>query len=199
MTDDETPTPTPGTADIAGTWTVDPAHSSVGFTVRHMMVSKVRGRFTDYDADIAIDEELARSSVSATVQLASIDTSDATRDEHLRSAEFFDVENHPTMTFVSTGLSGSGSDYELAGELTIRGVTKPVIFDVEFEGVGTNPWGATVAGFSATATISREDFGLTWNQALASGGFLVGDKVNLELDLEASKDDQPAGDETPTT
>ena len=193
MSDPETtPATAPATAEAAGTWTIDPAHSSVGFTVRHMMISRVRGRFTDYGADIVIDEDPARSKVSATVQLASIDTNDEARDQHLRSGEFFDVENHPAMTFESTGVSGSGSDYELAGNLTIRGVTKPVVFDVEFNGVGANPWGATVAGFSATTTISREDFGLTWNQALAAGGFLVGDKVNLELEIEATKDDQPA-------
>jgi polyisoprenoid-binding protein YceI len=186
---DITSTPVSG---MAGTWTVDPSHSSVGFVVRHMMVSKVRGRFTDYDADVVIDEDPARSKVSATVQMASIDTNDKSRDEHLRSGEFFDVENHPTMTFEATGVSGSGSNYELAGELTVRGVTKPVVFDVEFHGVGKNPWGATVAGFSATSTISREQFGLSWNQALETGGFLVGDKVNLELEIEANKYEQPA-------
>ncbi len=190
MSDPETSTPT--SSDLAGTWTVDPSHSSVGFTVRHMMVSKVRGRFTDYHAAIRIDEDPIRSKVSATVQLASIDTNDDARDEHLRSAEFFDVANRPVMTFESTGLSGSGSDYELAGDLTIGDVSKPIVFDVEFHGVGKNPWGATVAGFSAKTTISREEFGLTWNQALETGGFLVGDKVNLEVEIEASKDDQPA-------
>lgn len=179
-------------SDMAGRWTVDPSHSSVGFVVRHMMVSKVRGRFTDYDADVVIDEDPAKSKVSATVQMASIDTNDKSRDEHLRSGEFFDVENHPTMTFEATGVSGSGSNYQLAGELTVRGVTKPVVFDVEFHGVGKNPWGATVAGFSATSTISREQFGLSWNQALETGGFLVGDKVNLELEIEANKDEQRA-------
>lgn len=183
-------TSTPAITDLAGRWTVDPSHSSIGFAVRHMMVSKVRGRFTDYDADVLIDEDPTRSTVSATVQLASIDTNDDARDEHLRSADFFDVTKHPVMTFESTGLSGSGSNYQLAGDLTIGDVTKPIVLDVEFQGVGKNPYGATVAGFSATTTISRGEFGLTWNQALETGGFLVGDKVTLELEIEAAKDDQ---------
>ena len=180
-----TPTPT----DLAGVWTIDTAHSSVGFSVRHMMVSKVRGRFTEYEGTITIAEDPLQSTAVVTVQTASITTNDDKRDEHLRSGDFFDVETYPTMTFQSTALSGADSEYQLGGDLTIRGVTRPVVFDVEFNGAGHNPWGAMVAGFSATAGISREDFGLTWNQPLESGGILVGDKVTIELDIEATKSD----------
>ncbi|MEJ7561243.1 MAG: YceI family protein [Ilumatobacteraceae bacterium] len=173
--------------DLVGAWTVDPAHSRLGFSVRHMMVSKVRGQFSEYDANVTIADDPSQSRVDATVQIASIDTHDANRDGHLRSGEFFDAETHPTMTFTTTGLTGSGSDYQLAGELTIRGVTKPVVFDLEYQGVGKNPWGATVAGLTATTKISREEFGLTWNQALETGGVLIGDKIDIELDLELTK------------
>jgi len=173
--------------DLVGAWTVDPAHSRLGFSVRHMMVSKLRGQFSEYDADVTIAEDPSQSRVDATVQIASIDTHDANRDGHLRSGEFFDVETHPTMTFTTTGLSGSGSDYQLAGDLTIRSVTKPVVFDLEYQGVGKNPWGATVAGLTATTKISCEEFGLTWNQALETGGVLIGDKIDIELDLELTK------------
>ena len=173
--------------DLVGAWSVDPAHSRLGFSVRHMMVSKVRGQFSEYDANVTIAEDPSQSRVDATVQIASIDTHDANRDGHLRSGEFFDVETHPTMTFTTTGLSGSGSDYQLAGDLTIRSVTKPVVFDLEYQGVGKNPWGATVAGLIATTKISREEFGLTWNQALETGGVLIGDKIDIELDLELTK------------
>ena len=127
----------------AGTWTLDTAHSSVGFTVRHMMVSKVRGRFTDYTADIVTAEDPLQSTVNATIQMASIDTGDEGRDGHLRTNDFFDIEEFPTMTFTSTGITGSGGDFELAGDLTIKGVTKPVTFDLEFGGVGKDPWGNT--------------------------------------------------------
>ncbi len=159
-----------------------------------MMVSKVRGQFAEYDANVTIAEDPSQSRVDATVEIASIDTRDANRDGHLRSGEFFDVETHPTMTFTTTGLSGSGSDYQLAGDLTIRGVTKPVVFDLEYQGVGKNPWGATVAGLTATTKISREEFGLTWNQTLETGGVLIGDKIDIELDLELTKTAETAED-----
>jgi len=170
----------------AGTWTLDTVHSTVGFTVRHMMVSKVRGRFTDFTADIVTAENPVDSTVNATVQMASIDTGDAGRDGHLRTNDFFDIEEHPTMTFRSTGLTGAGSDYELAGELTLRGVTKPVTFDLEFGGVSTDPWGNTRAGFTVTGTINRKDFGMSYNSVLETGGIAVGEKVSIELDIEAT-------------
>jgi polyisoprenoid-binding protein YceI len=170
----------------AGTWTLDTAHSSVGFTVRHMMVSKVRGRFRDFAADIVTAADPLQSTVTATVQMASIDTGDEGRDGHLRTNDFFDVEQFPTMTFASTAITGSGSDYEVTGDLTIRGVTKPVTFDLEFGGVEKDPWGNTRAGFTLTGTINRKDFGMAYNAALETGGILVGDKVTIELDIEAT-------------
>jgi polyisoprenoid-binding protein YceI len=169
----------------AGTWQVDTSHSAVTFTARHMMVAKVRGRFKDFSADIVIAEDPLQSTVNATVQMASIDTGDSSRDDHLQTNDFFDIENHPTMTFRSTSLEGSGDEYKLHGDLTIRGVTKPVTFDLEFGGAGKDPWGNTKAGFTATGTINRKDFGVEWNAPLETGGVLVGDKVTIEIDIEA--------------
>ena len=170
----------------AGTWQVDPAHSAVTFTARHMMVAKVRGSFKEFTADIVIADDPLQSRVDATVQMASVDTGDSSRDEHLRTNDFFAIEQHPTMTFRSTGLEGSGDEYKLHGDLTIRGVTKPVAFDLEVGGVGKDPWGNTKAGFTATGSISRKDFGVEWNAPLETGGVLVGDKVTIEIDVEAS-------------
>ena len=178
-----------------GTWTLDPVHSNVTFSVRHMMIAKVRGRFTSFGAEVVIAEEPQPSSVTASVEMTSVDTHDAGRDEHLRTNDFFDVENHPTMTFRSTSISGSGEDYELAGDLTLRGVTKPVVFDVEVGGTTIDPWGGTRAGFTASTNISRKEFGLEYNAALETGGVLIGDKVDIELDVElvrASDDAAPA-------
>ncbi len=151
-----------------------------------MMVAKVRGRFKDFTADIVIAENPADSRVDATVQMASVDTNDETRDNHLRTNDFFDIENHPTMTFRTTSIEPDGDDYKLNGDLTIRGVTKPVTFDLEVGGVGKDPWGNTKAGFSATTTINRKDFGVEWNAPLETGGVIVGDKVTIELDIEAA-------------
>ena len=169
----------------AGTWQVDATHSVVGFTVRHMMVSKVRGRFGAFSGTVTTSEDGLGSSVEATVDMTSVDTGDANRDQHLRTSDFFDVDNHPTMTFRSTGLVGGGEAYELTGELTIRGVTRQVTFDLEVGGVTTDPWGATRAGFTATASVNRKDFGLEYNAVLEAGGFMIGDKVTIELDVEA--------------
>jgi polyisoprenoid-binding protein YceI len=176
-----TTTPAP-----AGTWAIDSAHSSVGFSVRHMMVSKVRGRFTDFTADIVTAENPLDSTVNATVQMASIDTGDSNRDEHLRTNDFFDIEHHPTMTFRSTKLEGAGSDYKLHGDLTVRGVTRPVVFDLELGGVAKDPWGNTRAGFTVTGSINRKDFGVKYNAPLETGGVMIGDKVTIDLDIEAT-------------
>jgi polyisoprenoid-binding protein YceI len=171
---------------VPGVWTVDPSHSEVGFTARHLMVSKVRGRFTDYTASITVAPNVLDSVVEATVQLDSVETRDEKRDEHLKSADFFHVEEHPTMHFVSTGIRENGSDFYLDGNLTIRNTTHPVTFDLEFNGVAAGPWGGSSAGFSAETEINRKDWGLEWNVALESGGVLVSEKVKISLEVEAS-------------
>jgi polyisoprenoid-binding protein YceI len=170
----------------AGTWELDVAHSHVGFTVRHLMVSKVRGTFQDFSADIVTAEDPLASTVSATVQMGSIDTGDESRDGHLRTNDFFDAEHFPTMTFTSTKVTGAGSDFEVTGDLTIKGVTRPVTFDLEVGGVQQDPWGNTKAGFTMIGSINRKDFGMDYNAVLESGGLLVGDKVTIEIDVEAA-------------
>jgi polyisoprenoid-binding protein YceI len=172
-----------------GTWNVDPAHSTVGFVARHLMITKVRGRFTDFSGVIEIAPDPLQSSVRATVDLASITTGDEGRDAHLRGADFFDTESadSPTMSFVSTGLKEDDGDYVLFGDLTVKGVTRQVEFSLEFEGVNTDPWGNTKAAFSAETEINRKDFGLEWNVALETGGVLVGDKVKVQLDIQAAQ------------
>lgn len=168
-----------------GTWTIDPSHTTLGFVARHLVVAKVRGRFGAVTGDITIAENHLASSVTASIEMASVDTGDAGRDEHLRGADFFDVEQFPTMTFTSTKVTGDGSDYTLTGDLTIKGVTKPVTLDLEFDGVSGDPWGGTRAGFTATGEIDRREWGLEWNVALDTGGMLVGEKIKLQLDIEA--------------
>jgi len=171
------------TALPTGTWTVDPAHTEVGFTARHLMVTKVRGQFKDVEGTVTVAEPFSASQVQATVKLASVDTGSADRDAHLKGADFFDVENNPEMTFVSTEVS----EDTLKGDLTIKGVTKPVEFDLEFGGVATDPWGNTKAGFEATTEINRKDFGLEWNVALEGGGVLVSEKIKINLDVQLLK------------
>ncbi|WP_119698087.1 YceI family protein [Microbacterium halotolerans] len=170
----------------AGTYALDPAHSEVGFEVRHMMISKVRGAFAVKEATIVLPDNPLEASVTAKVDVASIDTKDEGRDGHLRSGDFFDTENFPTMTFVSTGVREDGGDYLVDGELTVRGTTKPVTFDLEFGGFGTDPWGNYKVGATAKGKIDREEFGLTWNAALESGGVLVGKDIKITLDLQAA-------------
>ena len=167
-----------------GTWTVDASHSSVGFVARHLMVSKVRGSFTSFTGAVTIADDPAASTVQATVETSSLSTGDDGRDGHVRGADFFDVENFPTMSLTSTGLQAKGDRYVLNADLTIKGVTKPVAFDLEFDGIATDPWGNTKAGFAAETEISRKEFGLEWNVALEAGGVLVGDKVKLQLDIQ---------------
>jgi len=170
-----------------GDWNVDTSHSAVGFVGRHLMISKVRGRFNTFSGVIHVPEDPLQATVEATVELDSVTTGDETRDAHLRSADFFNTEQHPTMTFRSTGLKADGDDYILTGDLTFGGQTRSVDFDLEFDGVEKDPWGGTRAGFTATAEISRKDWNLTWNVALETGGVLVGDKVKIELEVEAVK------------
>jgi polyisoprenoid-binding protein YceI len=170
----------------AGTFAIDASHSSVAFTVRHLVVAKTKGRFSDFAGEITIDEDPLKSSVAVTIQAASIQTADEQRDGHLRSADFFDVENYPTLSFKSTSVAHKGSSsFAVAGELTVRGVARPVTLDLDYEGTVTDPWGGQRAVFSAKTKINREDFGLTWNQALETGGVLVGKDVTIELEVEA--------------
>ncbi|WP_139006927.1 YceI family protein [Arthrobacter crystallopoietes] len=165
-----------------GTWNLDLAHTEIGFAVRHAGISKVRGQFTDAEATLVIGDTPTGSSVTATVKTASFDSNDENRDAHVKGTDFFDVEQFPTMTFASVNAQGSGEEFKLAGDLTIKGITKPVTFDVEFGGMAIDPFGATRAGFSATTQISRKEFGLTWNAMLDAGGVLVGDKVTIVID-----------------
>jgi polyisoprenoid-binding protein YceI len=169
-----------------GTWAIDPAHSQVGFSVRHLMVSKVRGSFKKFSGSIVVPEDAAHTTVDVSVDMSSVDTGEPQRDQHLRSSDFFSIETYPTMEFKATSVSEKGGDYELAGDLTINGVTKPVTLDVEFNGVGPDPWGGTRAGFSAETEISRKDYGITFDIPLDGGGVTIGDRVKVLLEIEAA-------------
>jgi polyisoprenoid-binding protein YceI len=166
-----------------GTWTVDPTHAEVGFVARHLMVAKVRGRFTEVSGTVEVGETLADTSVRALASAASISTNQADRDGHLRSGDFLDVEAYPELTFVSTLVTADS----MTGDLTIKGVSRPVTFDLEFDGVQADPWGNTKAGFTATTSINRSEWGLTWNAALEGGGVLVSDKIAITLEIELLK------------
>ena len=173
---------------IAGnrtTWTIDPAHSTIEFVAKHMMITTVKGRFTELEGTIVADEEnLVDSSVEVTMQAASIDTRNEQRDGHLRSPDFLDVENYPEVTFRSTDISGTKDEFKLTGDLTIRGVTRPITLDVTFGGEGKDPWGGTRASFSAHGKFDRRDFGLTWNVALETGGILVSNEVKINIEAQ---------------
>ena len=167
-------------------WTIDTTHSTVGFAVRHMVISTVRGHFNTFNGTLNIDEANPTNSwVEAEVEAASIDTRDANRDNHLRSADFFDVENFPKITFKSTSVEKNGDNSKVIGDLTLHGVTKPVAFDVEYSGIIKDPYGLNRAGFTATSKISRKEFGITFNGLLETGGAVVGDEVKLTLEFEA--------------
>jgi polyisoprenoid-binding protein YceI len=170
-------------------WQVDGAHSTVNFTVRHMVISKVRGHFAKWTAKLALDGAyLAGSSVEVEIEAASIDMGVAERDAHLRSADFLDVQKYPTLTYRSTKVVVVSKDrLRVVGDLTIHGVTREIPLDVEVGGQGKDPWGNVRAGFSATASLNRKDFGLTWNQALETGGLLVADRVDMEIEIQAIK------------
>ena len=170
-----------------GTWNVDPSHSGLNFSVKHLMVSKVRGRFRDFSGTITIAADPLQSSVVASAKVDSIDTGDENRDGHLKTGDFFDAAAHPTIDFRSTKIEAAGSGYRLLADLTIKGVTRSVAFDLEFDGVNTDPWGNTKVGFTATAEINRKDWGLEYNAVLETGGVLIGEKVKLELDIQAVK------------
>ena len=178
------------------TWNIDYAHSEITFSARHMMISKVRGRFEDWAGVVNYDaDNPASTTVDITIQTDSINTKEAQRDGHLRSGDFFNAETYPTMTFKSTRVEQDDANSgRLIGDLTIRDITKEVVLDVEYSGTGQNPWGMTIAGFSASTTINRKDWGLNWNVALEAGGWLVSDKITIEIDLELQKVPQPEGE-----
>jgi polyisoprenoid-binding protein YceI len=171
----------------AATWTIDPIHSEVGFSVRHMMVSKVRGRFTKFSGQLVTAEEPQKSSVTAEIDLGSIDTGQEQRDNHIRSADFFEVETYPTMTYKSTGIRVEDGEYILDGELTLKGVTRSVPLHLELNGFGPDPYGGTRAGFTATGELNRRDFNISFNAPLQNGGVVVADKIQLQLEIEAVK------------
>ena len=173
---------------ISGTWTIDPVHSEIGFVVRHLMVSKVRGQFAKFEGSLTTAPDPMQSTASARIDLGSITTKNEQRDAHLRSADFFDADNHPEMTFQSTGLRASGDGFVATGDLTIRGITRPVDLEVEVNGFGPDPYGGTRAGLTATGQINRSDFGVTWNAAIEGGGVVVSEKVQLVLEIEAVLD-----------
>jgi polyisoprenoid-binding protein YceI len=170
----------------AGSYSLDTAHTRVGFMVKHMMVSKVRGSFNEFEGAITIADNPLESSVTATIQTGSVHTGQEARDNHLRAGDFFEVEKFSTMSFRSTGISGhSGSTFTVLGELTIKDTTRPVELAVEIEGVTVSPYGQQVFGFTATTEINREDFGLTYNMALETGGVMVGKQIKIEIEGEA--------------
>ena len=179
------PTSTQIPGYVVGAWDIDPVHSDVSFTVRHMMVSKVRGRLATFSGEIVTSPEFSDSTVTATVDASSIDTGNAQRDGHIRTADFFEVETHPTWTFRSTAIREDGDDHALDGELTIKGVTRPVSFALEVNGFGPDAYGGTRAGFSASTTINRSDFGVDIAMPLDGGGVVVSDKVQIALEIEA--------------
>ena len=170
-----------------GTWAVDATHTEAAFTVRHAGISKVRGSVAVTDGTVTVGDDLASTSVSVTLDPATVSTGDANRDGHLKSGDFFDVEKFGQWTFVSTEVREAGKNYVIAGDLTIHGETRPVELETEFNGTAVDPFGNTRAGFEATVTISRKDFGLTWNAALEAGGVLVSDKVVIALDVSIIK------------
>ena len=169
-----------------GTYVLDASHTDVGFSVRHLMVAKTKGRFAGVSGTVVIADDPLASSVEVTIDAASVDSRDDKRDEHLRSADFFDVEAHPVITYRSTAVVPAGrGTWTVDGELTVRGITRSVPLTVSFEGAATSPWGTTSIGFTASAEVDREDFGLTWNQALETGGVLVGKQVKIDIEAEA--------------
>ena len=175
-------------AELTGTWDIDAAHSTVGFAVKHAMVATTRGKFTAFTGGATIDaENPAASSLWVEIDADSVETGNADRDGHLKSADFFGAEENPKITYKSTSVTIEGDEIHTSGDLTIKGTTAPVDIVWEFNGVAKDPWGNTKAGFDGTATISRKDWGLTWNAALETGGVFVADKVKLVLEIEAGK------------
>jgi polyisoprenoid-binding protein YceI len=183
MTDTTSLTQIPGY--VAGTWSIDPVHSEVGFSVRHMMVSKVRGKFKDFSGELVTSDSPLGSTVTASIDLTSIDTGSSQRDDHIKSADFFEVETYPTMTYTSTGIREDDGDFVLEGELTLKGVTRSVPLKLELNGFGPDPFGGTRAGFTATGEINRRDFNVNFSAPMQNGGVVVADKISLHLEIEA--------------
>ena len=173
---------------IVGEWTIDAAHTDIGFSVRHLMVSKVKGSFSQFSGKIVTAADPLASTAELSVDLGSIDTRNDDRDAHLRSGDFFHAEAHPTMTYRTTEVRHRGDGFDVDGELTIKGVTRPVTLNVDFNGIGGDPWGGTRIGLSARGEISRSEFGISFNMPLEGGGVMIGDKIQLLIEVEASLD-----------
>ncbi len=169
---------------LAGTWVLDPTHSDLSFTVKHLKITKVRGTFEKFDVTIVTAADPKDTSIVATIDVASVNTRQEQRDNHLRTSDFFKIDEHPTMTFTSTGIDATGDDFTIVGDLTLRGVTQPVILTGVFGGILTDDYGNTKAGASASTTINRHDFGVSWNSALEAGGMTLGDDVTISIDLQ---------------
>lgn len=169
-----------------GTWEIDPTHSEIGFSVRHLAISKVKGKFENFNASFVTAENPLETSVQATAQVASVNTNQEQRDAHLRTGDFFLADEFPELSFVSTGARADGGDFKIDGELTMRGITRPVTFNFELGGFGSDPYGNYKVGFTAQTTVKREDFGLNWNSALETGGFVLGSDVTINLDIQAA-------------
>src|SRR5690606_9779575 len=165
-------------------WTIDPTHTEVGFKVKHMMFTNVKGNFNDYSAEIDFDNDLKEANLQFEAKVNSIFTNNTDRDNHLKSADFFDAEQYPTLNFKSTKIEGDGNEYQITGDLTIKGITKPVTLNTEFSGLMTDPWGNTKVGINLDGKINRKDFGLTYNAALETGGVLVGEDVKLNAEIQ---------------
>jgi polyisoprenoid-binding protein YceI len=179
-------TVTTTTIPLTGTWTVDPSHSNVEFSVKHLGIATVKGAFREFAGTLVIGEDLATATASGTVQVASVDTNEPQRDDHLRSADFFDAENHPELTFVATAIRPVDEDtFAIDADLTMRGVTNPITLTAEVQGFEQDPWGNDRVGLEITGQLKRGDYGMTFNQALGSGNVLVSDKVRLSLDISA--------------
>ena len=176
---------TTATAIPTGTWTLDPAHSVVGFSVKHMGIATVRGTFDAFEGALVVDGDLASARISAVVEATSVNTREEQRDAHLRSADFFDAENHPKITFASTAVAVTGDGFTVTGDLTMAGQTHPVELSAEIDGLETDPWGNERVGISLTGQLSRGQWGMTFNQALGSGNLLVSDKVKIAIDVSA--------------
>jgi polyisoprenoid-binding protein YceI len=169
---------------VTGTWKLDPAHSELSFSVKHLKISKVKGTFSEWDVTVTTGSTISDTTIEASVDVSSVDTGQEARDNHLRSSDFFLVEEHPKMLFTSTSVSADGDDFTVVGDLTLRGVTQSVTLTGEFGGVVTDGYGRTKAGATATAKIDRKDYGVNWNAALEAGGFTLGDEVTISIDLQ---------------